>query len=173
MQKQVSHCYEFPYEALRPVLPRLWVLHCLGEQLLMNKVRGRCVPLPLHYAKANWLRSRNSNNGSDPLVHPHSQSLPKVPASILTSLVLCLILLRTLDSVVLILITFANKRSNSSLADTGLRQRSFHTFFDSLESQSSLTLRCLLQLPPLVYTFGKEIGMKIYGLSAVTVVDVI
>ena len=82
----------------------------------MNKVRGRSVPLPLHYAKANRLLSRNSNNGSDPLVHPHSRLWPNVPA----------------------------------------RQRSFHTFFDTLESQSSLTLRCLLQLPPLVYISGKE-----------------
>ena len=85
----------------------------------MNKVRGQCVPLPLHYAKASRLLSRNSNNGSDPLVHLHSLSLPKVPASILTSLVLCLILLRTLDSVVLILITFAFFLSHGCMAQRG------------------------------------------------------
>ena len=55
-------------------------------------------------------------------------------------------------------LNYFRQLSNSFLADNGLRQRSFHTFFDTLES--SLTLRCLLQLPPLVYIFGKEIRYK-------------
>ena len=79
--------------------PQLWILRCLEEWPLMNKVRGPSAPLLLHCARANRLRSRNSNNGSDPLVHPHCQLLPGVPTSIPTSSVLCLIPPLTLDLV--------------------------------------------------------------------------
>ena len=153
--------------------PLLWALLYLEELPLMSKVHGPSAPLLLHCARANQLLSRNSNNGSDPLVHPRFQSLPGVPASIPTFLVLCLILPRTLDLAVLIWITFANRRSNLSSADTGLRQRSFRTSFGTLESQSFLTLLCLLQFRPRVFTSGKEISMKICGLNTVTAVGAI
>ena len=74
----------------------LWALRYLEELPLMSKVHGPSAPLLLHCARANQLLSRNSNNGSDPLVHPRSPSLPGVPASIPTFSVLCLILPRTL-----------------------------------------------------------------------------
>ena len=52
------------------------------ELPLMNKVHGPSAPLLPHCVKASQLLSRNSNNGSDPFVHPHFQLLPGVPASI-------------------------------------------------------------------------------------------
>ena len=139
----------------------LWWTRCMGRVL------------PFHFTAREQTGSFPEIPTMAPLVHPHFQLLLEVSTSIPTFSVLCLILPLTFDLAVLIWITFANRRSNSFLADIGLRQRSFRTFFDTLESLSFLTLLCLLQLLPLVFISGKEISMKIYGLNTVTAVSVI
>ena len=151
---------------------QLWALLCLEELPLMNKVHGLSALL-LHCARANQLLSRNSNNGSDPFVHPHFQLLPGVPA---------------FNTYILSVMPYTASYFGLSSTDLNylcqqavkfilgrhwIEAEIFPYILRYLGISVLLDFALSTTVAATVFTSGKKISMKIYGLNTVTAVGVI